>query len=150
MARRLITLTAALPGFAGTILAQETSAPRPSADQDAPRPFRVAVDVVAVDVQVIDRSGRPVPDLGPERFSVTINGRRRRVVSAERIGVDGVDKGVVTSSGPSVASTGRVIVLAVDCVSFDATASRGVIQAARNSGIRLRGLVPAAYGYHYI
>ena len=131
MARRLITLTAALLGFAGTILAQETAAPRPSADQDAPRPFRVSVDVVAVDVQVIDRSGRPVPNLGPERFSVTINGRRRRVVSAERIGVDGVDKGVVTSSGPSVASTGRVIVLAVDCVSFDATASRGVIQAAR-------------------
>jgi VWFA-related protein len=131
MARRLITLTAALLGFAGTIFAQETPAPRPSADQDAPRPFRVAVDVVAVDVQVIDRTGRPVPDLGPEKFSVTINGRRRRVVSAERIGVDGVDKGVVTASGPSVASTGRVIVLAVDCVSFDATASRGVIQAAR-------------------
>jgi VWFA-related protein len=131
MARRLITLTAALLGFAATILAQETPAPRPSADQDAPRPFRVAVDVVAVHVQVIDRAGRPVPDLGPEKFSVTINGRRRRVVSAERIGVDGVDKGVVTASGPSVASTGRVIVLAVDCVSFDATASRGVIQAAR-------------------
>ena len=131
MARRLIPLTAALLGVAGTIFAQETPAPRPSADQDAPRPFRVAVDVVAVDVQVIDRAGRPVPDLGPEKFSVTINGRRRRVVSAERIGIDGVDKGVVTSSGPSVASTGRVIVLAVDCISFDATGSRGVIQAAR-------------------
>jgi VWFA-related protein len=132
MARRLTTLTAALLGCTAAVLAQGTApAARQSADQDAPRPFRVAVDVVAVDVQVIDRSGRPVPDLGPEKFNVTINGRRRRVVSAERIGTDGVDKGVVTASGPSVSSTGRVIVLAVDCISFDATASRGVIQAAR-------------------
>ena len=64
---------------------------RQALDQDKPAPIRVAVDVVAVDVQVIDRAGRPVPDLGPEKFSVTINGRRRRVVSAERIGSDAPD-----------------------------------------------------------
>jgi VWFA-related protein len=138
MSRRLITLTAALLGCTATLLAQGPApAGRPPADQDAPKPFRVSVDVVAVDVQVIDRDGRPVPDLGPEKFSVTINGRRRRVVSAERIGSDGTDRGVVTASGPSVASTGRVIVLAVDCISFDATAARGVIQAARQFVQRL-------------
>ena len=87
MSRRLITLTAALLGSMVATLAGQGTPPAPpqKPDQDKPAPFRVSVDVVAVDVQVIDRSGQPVPDLGPEKFTVTINGRRRRVVSAERI-----------------------------------------------------------------
>src|SRR5260221_9416492 len=47
--------------------------------------FRSGLDVIAVDVQVSDRNGMPVSGLGPERFQVTINGRRRRVLSAELI-----------------------------------------------------------------
>ena len=87
MSRRLLTLTAVLLTLSATAFAQATApAPPTRADQDAPQPFRVSVDVVAVDVQVIDREGNAVPDLGPEKFNVTINGRRRRVVSAERIG----------------------------------------------------------------
>ena len=119
MNQRLIALTATWLGLTATL----------AAGQDKPAPFRVAVDVVAVDVQVIDKNGQPVPDLGPEKFSVTINGRRRRVVSAERIGSEGGDRSIAAK--PSAAAPGRVIVLAVDCISFDATASRGVIQAVR-------------------
>ena len=134
MTRQLITLTVAMLGYAATVVAQGTSSATPPRDQDKPAPFRVAVDVVAVDVQAIDRTGRPVPDLGPEKFSVTINGRRRRVVSAERIGSDvaGGPERSITASGASSPALGRVIVLAVDCISFDATASRGVIQAVRD------------------
>ena len=81
MSRRLSILTAAILVYAATAGAQGTSTAKPAGpDQDKPAPFRVAVDVVAVDVQVIDKEGRPVPDLGPEKFNVTINGRRRRVV----------------------------------------------------------------------
>ena len=130
MGRRLVTLTAALLALA-TLAAAQTPAPPPRTDQDKPAPFRVSVDVVAVDVQVIDRNGHPVPDLGPEKFSVTINGKRRRVLTAERVGTDEGENAVTTSSGASSYLKGRVIVLAVDCGSFDATASRGVIQAAR-------------------
>ena len=94
MSRRLIILTAALLANAATLAAQGAAPARPqSPDQEAPNPFRVSVDVVAVDVQAIDRDGKPVPDLGPEKFSVTINGRRRRVVSAERIGIDDRESG---------------------------------------------------------
>ena len=57
--------------------------------EPAPGRIRVTVDVMAVDVQVIDRAGKPVPDLGPEKFTVTINGRRRKVVSAEQIRSEG-------------------------------------------------------------
>ena len=119
MNQRLIAFTATWLGLTATL----------AAGQDKPTPFRVAVDVVAVDVQVIDKNGHPVPDLGPEKFSVTINGRRRRILSAERIGGEGGDRSIAAK--PSAAAPGRVIVIAVDCVSFDATASRGVIQAVR-------------------
>ena len=119
MNQRLIALTATWLGLTATL----------AAGQDKPAPFRVAVDVVAVDVQVIDKNGHPVPDLGPEKFSVTINGRRRRILSAERIGGEGGDRSIAAK--PSAAAPGRVLVIAVDCVSFDATASRGVIQAVR-------------------
>ena len=130
MSRQLLTVTAVLLAYAATAFAQGTqSAQPPRTDQDAPQPFRVSVDVVAVDVQVVDRNGQPVPDLGPEKFSVTINGRKRRVVSAERISSDTGEESV--SSGPTATVRGRVIMLAVDCVSFDATASRGVIQASK-------------------
>ena len=80
MSRRLITLTAALLGSMATCIAGSALAARspgsalaarsaqsapPAAprqpDQDRPAPFRVSVDVVAVDVQVIDRSASRFP-----------------------------------------------------------------------------------------
>jgi len=44
--------------------------------------FRTGVDLVAVDVAVVDRRGRPVEDLRAPEFSVKIDGEVRRVVSA--------------------------------------------------------------------
>jgi VWFA-related protein len=125
-------LAAALLGYSATVVAQAAPSSTPRSDQqDKPAPFRVSVDVVAVDVQVIGRDGRPVPDLGPEKFSVAINGKRRRVLTAERIGGDDGEGPGTVSNAPLSTLKGRVIVLAVDCVSFDATESRHVIQAAR-------------------
>ena len=45
--------------------------------------FRSRVDLVTVDVQIVDRQGWPIKTLGPEQFEVLIDGRRRRVVSAD-------------------------------------------------------------------
>src|SRR4030095_6914890 len=50
--------------------------------------FRTGIDLVAVDVAVVDRRGRPVEDLHAPEFSVKIDGEVRRVVSAELIKVD--------------------------------------------------------------
>jgi VWFA-related protein len=98
--------------------------------QEQSQRIRVTVEVVPVDVQVIDRTGQPVPALGPEKFTVTINGKRRRVVSAEQIRTDTNDEGALPASGsPASMTPKRVIMLAVDCISFDATASREVIQS---------------------
>src|SRR5262245_53353948 len=45
--------------------------------------FRSSVDVIAVDVQVVDPQGNPIGKIGPESFTVSINGQRRKVVSAQ-------------------------------------------------------------------
>lgn len=47
--------------------------------------FKAGVELTSVDVGVVDGEGRPVTDLGPQDFDVRIDGRARRVVSAEWI-----------------------------------------------------------------
>lgn len=42
--------------------------------------FRSGVDLIAVDVQVVDRDGRPVAGLTADRFEVSIAGKRRRFI----------------------------------------------------------------------
>ena len=87
--------------------------------------------MIAVDVQVIDREGVPVTGLGPEKFEVTINGRRRRVLSADLI--ESRSALTLTPAERATAASGRpassrrfprVVVIAIDCLSFDASASR--------------------------
>jgi VWFA-related protein len=100
--------------------------------------FRATIDLVAVDVQVVDRNGMPIPNLGPEKFEVSIDGRRRRVVSADfmrSVVVTGAPDPpgtnvVVPSSGAGTAPLGRVFMLAVDVNSFSVGDSRGVVAAA--------------------
>src|SRR5688572_19052388 len=96
--------------------------------------FRAGVDLVAVDVQVVTGNGLPIGGLSPERFEVTINGRRRRVVSAELVrhdpailgsqpaggqntslpGGPGGPAGPAAVPAAAVSSEGRVYVIAID------------------------------------
>ena len=140
MSRVAALLVAALLGGPATLAL--AAGQQAQAQEPKPGPIRVAVEVVAVDVQVLDRAGHPVPNLGPDKFTVTINGRRRRVISAEQIGRE---SGEGTAASPGSAASvvgGRVIMLAVDCISFDFTASREVIQSVAQF---VRGLSPDDY-----
>ena len=47
--------------------------------------FRSGVEVVSVDVNVIDRQGRPLRGLTAGDFTVTVAGKPRRVVTSEFI-----------------------------------------------------------------
>ena len=50
----------------------------------ATRPtFRSGVEVTTVDVTVVDNDGRPLTDLQPDEFRVQIDGKDRRVTSAQ-------------------------------------------------------------------
>ena len=60
------------------------------AGQDPQQPkttFRSAVDLVPVDVNVLDKNGRPVEDLEANDFTLTVDGKSRRIASAEFISV---------------------------------------------------------------
>src|SRR3954462_12403117 len=113
------------------------SPPAQDAGQKPPPTFRSSLDLIAIDVQVIDREGVPVTGLGPDKFEVTINGKRRRVISADLV----ESRSAMTlSPAERAAATGptiipmlpRVVVIAIDCLSFDASASRHVLATARD------------------
>lgn len=109
----------------------------PAAQQQAPRPtFRSGVDLVAVDVQVVDRDGKPLPALTPADFDVRIDGRKRAVISADLVSYDAgiVGKAApprVTRVAPSVAPPGRVFVVAVDEASLRPSNAMVAREAAR-------------------
>ncbi len=127
---------------AGVALALVVQAAPTAAQVQGPPTFRAGVDLIAVDVQVIDRGGEPVANLGPESFSVSIDGRRRRVVSAEVVRV--LERStslssdrwppsgpLATNAWPMSGPVGRTFVLAIDAGSFHADDARRAVQAAR-------------------
>ena len=133
--RRLLTPAIGVLMLGGATLCgagQQTDAPRKPAAT-----FRSGLDVIAVDVQVSDRNGVPVVGLGPDKFAVTINGRRRRVLSAELVesrsaaSLTPVERAAAVAGPPVRPTLTRVVYIAIDCLSFDASASRHVIDTAR-------------------
>jgi VWFA-related protein len=141
--RRVAPLVVALLGSWVSLAQAAPQQQSQQQPQEQSQRIRVTVEVVPVDVQVLDRTGQPVPGLGPDKFTVTINGKRRRVISAEQIRSDANDEGAGPASGsPASTTPKRVIMLAVDCISFDATASREVIQSV---AVFVKGLQPDDY-----
>jgi VWFA-related protein len=135
MRRRVRTATLAAAVTAAAVLLR--------AEPQTGQVFRGAVDLIAVDVQVVDRRGLPVTGLGPDQFEVTIDGRRRRVVSADLIETRSASVPAPAARGGrppdpprparagAIAPPARVIIVAVDCGSFDGPSARGVAAAAR-------------------
>jgi VWFA-related protein len=56
-----------------------------AAPQEATQTFRSSIDLVRVDVNVLDRSGQQVTGLAAPDFAITVDGRPRRVVSADYV-----------------------------------------------------------------
>ncbi|ODS53701.1 MAG: hypothetical protein ABS36_13850 [Acidobacteria bacterium SCN 69-37] len=131
-----------------------------AAAQD-PRPtgssFRAGVDVISVDVQVIDSDGQPVAGLAPDAFEVTVDGRRRRVLSADfvdtrssAVPAPAADSPVavsssVTTAGEAGTTSGseslaprRVYVLAVDRSRLDEFTARPILAAVSDFLAQLR------------
>jgi VWFA-related protein len=122
-----------------------------SARSQAPT-FRAGVDLIAVDVQVVDDKGTPIVGLGPDRFDVTIGGKKRRVVSADLLRFDDTTLATPAAARSTAASTpvpalpftdsnprdGRVFVLAVDAMSFQALETAPVREAAHTFVDRLQ------------
>jgi VWFA-related protein len=115
---------------------QPTPAPQQQEPIQGPT-FKTGIDLVAVDVAVVDRRGRPVEDLRAPEFSVKIDGEVRRVVSAELIKVDveAAKKQVADKTESFYTSNltppnGRQIVIAVDQINIRPGSLRPVLDAA--------------------
>lgn len=112
----------ALTSQGGSTTQATQSTPPPPPPQTTPpaqaQPtFRSTVDVVAVDVNVIDRAGRPVSDLLAADFSLEVDGKPRRVRSAEFVSLLRADDGAEpapTAATNTGRATGRLIMLVID------------------------------------
>jgi VWFA-related protein len=104
--------------------------------------FRTGVEVVAIDVNVVGAQGRPVEELTPEDFTVTVDRKPRKIVSAQYInhGVRLARTGGKAAGGASVLDalsappprqTGRNVMIVIDADSLEAGTGLMAIRAAR-------------------
>jgi VWFA-related protein len=111
--------------------------PAAAQDQQPPRAtFKSNVDLVPVDVSVIDKSGRPVPDLAAGDFTLTVDGKPRRIASAQFISVDRAVDGGSPAAPPEYNSNagaqgGRLVMIAVDSNNIGIGRGKAAIDAAR-------------------
>lgn len=109
-----------------------------AAAQDAQPPratFKSSVDLVPVDVSVVDKDGRPVPDLTAQDFSLLVDGKPRRIASAEFIAIadsaEAAPPRAPEYSSNVGAAGGRLIMLVVDAEGIGIGRGKTAIEAAR-------------------
>lgn len=118
--------------LAGGAVYGQQAAPPPQEPQNQPT-FRTSVDVVAVDVSVIDRDGRPVHDLKADEFALKVDGRTRHVRSAEYISLRRLDtdKPEATSfSSNAGEAPGRLIMIVIDQANIRKGSGRNAFRSA--------------------
>ncbi len=111
-----------------------------SAQTDAPvATFKAGVELVTVDVSVSDKNGQPVRDLVAADFTVKVDGKVRRVASAQEVHFDpeasrqakaqraGEETFFTSNIGPP---QGRMIIIAVDQSNIRAGAVRQLLRRA--------------------
>jgi VWFA-related protein len=107
--------------------------------------FRAATDVVEVDVQVVDKTGRPLANLAKGDFTLLVDGKPRPIATvdlvsyaseaaaaaASTVPADAAELAVLASSYSSNAGTlpGRLFVLAIDQGNMTPGGGRGAMEA---------------------
>src|SRR5262245_23577171 len=106
-----------------------------SAFQQAPPPttFRSGVELFVLDVTVLDKDGKPIPDLQVRDFTLEVGGRRRPVVAAQFVqagrqdGVSAATPAVFASAVSSLAAEARTIYVVVDIENIRSGEGRGAL-----------------------
>ncbi len=130
----LCSLLAALVVSAAVAFAQAAQVPT----------LKSGVELIAVDVEVVAGSGDPVAGLRPSDFDVRIDGKARRVVSAEFVRYDTAAGSLTTvevpdaPDAPTAAPPRRLYLLAIDEHSFNTASLKAGMQAASRFIDRLR------------
>lgn len=125
-------------------LASAVVAAAPARGQTPPQQpvFKSGVELVMVDVQVVDKKGTPITTLRPDQFEVSIDGKRRQVVSAQLVdAAAGVAEAVAGATGDAPGAKpiqpGNVYVILVDQGSFRAVNAPSAMHAVREFVKRL-------------
>ncbi len=120
---------------------------QPAAAQDAQTPvFRSSVELLEVDVNVVDGSGKPIADLRAPDFNVSVDGQSRTVVSSQFIRDDSSDATAASyKPDPFVASNtdrprGRLIIIVIDQNNITTGRARDLIASTR----KFIGALPSA------
>jgi VWFA-related protein len=100
--------------------------------------FRSGVDLVTVDATVVDGDGRPIVGLGPDDFTLTVDGQSRRLVSVQfvsRMASAEADEPVDTlpaarASSNASAADARLVLIAVDQSNIRRLEGRLALRAA--------------------
>lgn len=120
-------LIAAALSIAVLAAAQEPQPPRAT--------FKSTVDLVQVDVSVMDRNGRPVSDLTGQDFTLSVDGKPRRIASAEFVSIaraaGPVPARAIEYSSNAGAAGGRLIMLVVDADNIGIGRGKTALDAAR-------------------
>ena len=116
-----------LGAIAGLSAAQEPQPPRAT--------FKSAVDLVQVDVSVVDKDGRPISNLTGQDFTLSVDGRPRRIASAQFISIASTAETAapraVEYSSNAGAAGGRLIMLVVDADNIGIGRGKPALEAAR-------------------
>ena len=117
-----------------------------AAQQQLPPRFSSSVERIVIDVQVVDKDGRPIPQLGAVDFEVLFDRQPRTIASVQFVvaaEVDTAAAGAAAPAGRSGSSAagdspgGRDFVIAIDEASFRAIDAPAVVRAAQNFVKRL-------------
>ncbi len=110
------------------------SAQDPQQPQQPASTFRSSVDLVPVDINIIDRGGNPVKGLQSGDFSLTIDGKPRRIASAQFVstiaGLQPVPDAPSHYTSNLSANSGRLIMLVIDQANIGAGRGKLVLDAA--------------------
>jgi VWFA-related protein len=114
--RRLYAALLVLLLCAAPLLPQQPAntrrAPAPPAERQEPQDprgvIRAAVDLVLVDVQVLDGSGRPITGLAPEQFRIFEDDREQAIASFEYFDIEAIETAGEGETSPVMVALGAV------------------------------------------
>jgi VWFA-related protein len=118
---------------AAALLLVSSTAARHTLVTQAQPTFRSSVDLVPVDVNVIDKSGRPVTGLAADNFILTVDGKVRRIAEAQYVAAGDTAAGPPAPtyySSNRAAAGGRLIMLVVDQTNIGAGRGKLALDAA--------------------
>lgn len=154
MLRKPLRWVTTVVGVCSVAILLSPYAPNVGAQQGGQVPvFSSRVELVRVDVQVVEERGNPVVGLGLDDFQAWLDGRPRRVVSAELVSFDYQKPSAI--DGPlrtpgMVPDDSRVFIVAIDQMGLSAAAIMPVREALRKFLKQLRAQdMVALYEFPY-